>query len=111
MANDWKTKLSSILGEAEKILEENQVSEKLISAFTTVQAETDKIIKEYGISEKVTAATKNITDHIENLSGSKQNQALEEKINLQTDQIGLLAEKLDQAIKRIEVLEKSRTIN
>ncbi len=107
MTNDWKAKLSSIMNEAEKILEENKVSEKLLNAFQAVQTETDKIIKEYGISEKVSTATKNISDHLENLSGNKLHQSMQERLDLQTDEIGKLSQKLDQAIQRIEALEKS----
>lgn len=107
MTTDWKAKLSGILDEAEKILEENKVSEKLLAAFNTVQAETDKIVKEYGVSEKVSAVTKNITDQIENFAGTKNTQEMQEKIDLQTDEIGKLGQKLEQAIKRIEALENS----
>lgn len=106
MTTDWKARLSGILSEAEKIIEENKVSERLLTAFNTVQAETDKIIKEYGISEKVTAATKNITDQFENFTGNKLSQDLQERLDLQTDEIGKVEQKLEEAIKRIEALEK-----
>lgn len=63
---------------------------------------------EHGITEKIDSATVYTKDKIDIITAQKHLNLVEERLTLQMRYNDILATKLDEALKRIEALEKNR---
>ena len=74
------------------------------SAKETVE-KTKSILDQSGATELYNDVSDNMSNHFDMASGTKQFNLIQERLELQTKYNNILAQKLEEALKRIEVLE------
>ena len=112
MSDSWRAKANSALKDIkEKAVEISQTAKAELkeSGFTDKVAEaaerTKKFLDEKGVTEKVNQASDKVSEHFDVVAGAKQLQLVEEHLALQSTYNDVLAEKLEEALNRIEALE------
>ena len=101
-AKQFAEKASEVSEAAAKELEKSGLKAKAQEA-----AETSKqFLDEKGITEKVSKASDTLGEHLDTVSGTAQLKLVEERLELQAQYNDILAEKLEEALKRIDELEK-----
>ncbi len=75
------------------------------SKVTEATNKTKGLLDDYGVTDKVNAASDTVGEHLDTISGAKQLQLVEERLALQSQYNDILAQKLDEALDRINELE------
>ena len=117
MSKDWASKAGKFVQQlSDKAVEvtsaakeEFDKSELKTRAATAAQA-TKQFLDEKGVTEKVVKVSDVIGDNLDTVAGVKQLQLVEERLELQAQYNDILAEKLEEALGRIEALEQQLAI-
>jgi len=112
MANNWKKSALDALKKTKDSATEaaSQVQKKYDSLDVKTKVERTssqlkQVLEESGLSDTLKSASKSVDHQLSTLSGQKVLELVEERLALQAQYNDLLAEKLEQALLRIETLE------
>ena len=110
MADDNKTGLfrsiAKTVSEVKKTVADSYGASQLKIKVDDGLTKTKHYLDEKGITEKASVASEKVGDVLDTVSGTKQLELVEERLALQTQYNNILAAKLEEALQRIEALEK-----
>ncbi len=105
-AIDFLKKAGKVTSEAINIAKEEYGKSELKSAVDEKTKDVKDYLDETGVTEKVSDLSNVATDHLDKVSGKKILDLVEERLGMQNEYNDVLAHKLEEALKRIDVLEK-----
>jgi predicted nucleic acid-binding Zn-ribbon protein len=105
-AADLLRSASDSAGEAVKEAKEKYEQSLLKAKLDQAAEQTQKVLDETGISEFAGRVSKSANEQLDSVSGAKMLALVEERLQIQDHYNDILATKLQEALDRIEELEK-----
>jgi ElaB/YqjD/DUF883 family membrane-anchored ribosome-binding protein len=105
-AADVLRSASDSAGEAMKEAKEKYEQSTLKAKLDQATERTQKVLDEAGISEFAGRVSQSANEHLDSISGAKMFALVEERLQIQDHYNDILASKLQDALDRIEKLEK-----